>query len=99
MPSSLAVVTSRKKKPDDEDDEDYQNPPVKIKRDAFGYVATGKTGPAVGCHSCYYFDEDDSECELFEALQEKLPELFDLEKSVASNAGCKAHIAAKKEES
>ena len=97
MPS-IAVVTSRKKKIDDEDEADYSNPPAKIKRDAFQYVASGKTGPDQGCKSCFYYDAPNSECELFEMLTEKMPEAFDLDKSVAANAGCRAHIA-KKEES
>ncbi len=94
MPS-IAIVTSRKKKPEDENAEDYSKPPEKIKRDAFRYVASGKTGPYRGCHSCFYFDKPEAECELFEALNDKMPESFDLEESVAPNAGCAAHILKK----
>jgi hypothetical protein len=91
--SQLSVVSASRKKPvKEEDDEDYQSPPAKIKRDAFGYVASGKIGPKVGCKSCYYFDNPNSECELFEMVQEELPSLFALDKSVADNAGCEAHI-------
>lgn len=93
--SKLAVVSAtRKQKPDDdESDEDYSSPPVKIKRDAFSYVASGKPG---GCSTCYFYDKPNKECELFEAIQKESPELFDLDKSVADHAGCKAHIDAKK---
>lgn len=97
MPSSIAVVTVRKRDREEEG-EDYSNPPVKIKRDAFKYVASGKTGPNVGCKSCFYYDSPD-ECELFEMLNERMPEAFELDKNVAPNAGCKAHVAIRKEES
>lgn len=92
---NIAVVTTKKKPLVDEDDADYSNPPAKIKRDAFKYVASGKTGPNVGCKSCFYYDSPD-ECELFEMLNERMPEAFELDKNVAPNAGCKAHIAKEK---
>ena len=92
--SDLAVVSAKRRILDDDDDEaDYSSPPVKIRRAAFGYVTYGKTAPTAGCKSCYYFDSKESECELFEAIQGELPELFNLDKSVAPNAGCRAHIA------
>ena len=100
MRTSIAVVSAtRKEKPKDEDadEQDYSAPPVKVKRDAFSYVASGKTGKSEGCKSCFFFDKPNSECELFEAVQSESPELFQLDKKVAPNAGCKAHVAKKKE--
>lgn len=94
--STLSVVKASPKKPkDDEDQDEYSKPPARIKRDAFGYVTNGMTGENEGCHSCFFFDKGDSECELFEAIQGELPDLFQLDKKVAPNAGCKARIAKK----
>lgn len=92
-----STVTAKPKKKEDEATESFGNPPALIKRDAFGYVASGKTGPNVGCHSCYYYDEGDGECELFESLNDELPESFKLVEKVAPEAGCRAHVLKKKE--
>ena len=92
--AQLSVVTASRKPKDDEDAEDFSKPPKKIRRDAFGYVPSGKPG---GCSTCYFFDKAESECELFEAVQESNPELFSLNKKVAEHAGCEAHIIKKEE--
>lgn len=98
MRTSIAVVSAtRKMKDEDADEQDYSSPPAKIKRDAFSYVGSGKTALDAGCKSCYFFDKGESECELFEVMQSESPELFELDKKVGPNAGCKGHIARKKE--
>ena len=96
MRTSIAVVSAtRKVKPKDEDadEQDYFAPPAKVKREAFSYVASGKTGKSEGCKSCWYYDAKDKECELFEMIQSEMPTMFSLDKSVSANAGCLAHVA------
>ena len=47
----------------------------------------------VRCENCGYFDEPDSDCELFEMLNEKFPEYFDLDEKVKPLACCNAQTA------
>ena len=103
MRTSIAVVSATRKPPvmkneDDEADEiDYSKPPAKVKRDAFSYVASGKTAPGKGCKACFFYDKPHGECELVEILNEDQPGVFALDENVADNAGCAGHIAKKKE--
>lgn len=52
--------------------------------------AAGLVNRQVRCENCYYFDQPDSDCELYEMLNEKFPEYFDLEEGVKPLACCNA---------
>lgn len=46
----------------------------------------------VRCENCAYYEEDEQECELFEMLNEKFPDQFDLDERVAPEGCCNAQV-------
>lgn len=63
------------------------------KRGAHDFVTPEEAGLVqrqVRCENCYYFDEDDSDCELYEMLNKAFPQCFDLEERVKPLACCNA---------
>lgn len=61
----------------------------KLDRSAFGYKESKKNG--VSCGTCEHYDADRTKCGLFESLNDKVGELFNLDEQVSENDYCKAH--------
>lgn len=53
---------------------------------------SGLVDRPVRCENCAYYEADDQECELFEMLNEKFPEQFDLDEDVAPEGCCNAQV-------
>jgi len=63
------------------------------KRDAHDFVTPKEAGLVereVRCENCAYFDEEESDCELYEMLNKTMPEHFDLNVKVKPLACCNA---------
>lgn len=52
---------------------------------------SGLVDRKVRCENCKWFDADESQCGLYKMLNEKLPEVFDLDTNVDAEGCCNAN--------
>ncbi len=75
-------------------EETVRNHAAEIVKGISGSVTAKESGlldRKVRCENCYFFDEKEIECELYEMLDEKQPELFKLGSKVKAQACCNAN--------